>query len=41
MQQRISIMTLGVDDLAAMRDFYVDKFGWTPVAENKDSCSFN
>ncbi len=40
MQQRISIMTLGVDDLAAMRDFYVDKFGWTPVAENKDIVFF-
>ncbi len=24
-----------------MRDFYVDKFGWTPVAENKDIVFFN
>lgn len=41
MEQRLSIITLGVEDLAAMRDFYVDKFGWTPVAENKDIVFFN
>ncbi len=40
MEQRLSILTLGVDDLAAMRDFYVEKFGWTPVAENKDIVFF-
>ena len=39
-EQRLSILTLGVDDLAAMRDFYVEKFGWTPVAENKDIVFF-
>ena len=40
MKQRLSILTLGVDDLVAMRGFYVDKFGWTPVAENKDIVFF-
>ena len=40
MEQRLSILTLGVDDLAAMRDFYVEKFGWTPVTENKDIVFF-
>ncbi len=40
MEQRLTIMTVGVDDLAAMRDFYVEKFGWTPVAENKDIVFF-
>ena len=40
MEQRLSILTLGVDDLAAMRNFYVEKFGWTPVAENRDIVFF-
>lgn len=40
MDQRLSILTLGVNDLAAMRNFYVQKFGWTPVAENKDIVFF-
>ena len=40
MEQRLSILTLGVDDLAAMRNFYVEKFGWTPVAENKNIVFF-
>lgn len=40
MEQRLSILTLGVDDIAAMRDFYVDKFGWTPLAENRDIVFF-
>lgn len=40
MEQRLSILTLGVDYLVAMRDFYVEKFGWTPVAENKDIVFF-
>ncbi len=34
MEQQISVMTLGVDDLARSRRFYVDGFGWTPVFEN-------
>jgi len=40
MEQRLSILTLSVDDLVAMRDSYVEKFGWTPVAENKDIVFF-
>ena len=36
MQQQISVITLGVDDLAASRRFYVDGFGWTPVFENEE-----
>lgn len=40
MEQRLSIITLGADDLRAMRNFYVDKFGWTPVAENPDIVFF-
>lgn len=40
MEQRLSIITLGADSLQAMRNFYVEKFGWKPVAENKDIIFF-
>lgn len=36
MQQQISVITLGVDDLARSRRFYVDGFGWAPVFENEE-----
>ena len=36
MQQQISVVTLGVGDLAASRRFYVDGFGWRPVFENDE-----
>jgi catechol 2,3-dioxygenase-like lactoylglutathione lyase family enzyme len=34
MQQQISVITLGVDDLERSKRFYVGGFGWTPVFEN-------
>lgn len=34
MQQRISFFTIGVSDLNAMRDFYKEKFGWTPMKDS-------
>ena len=34
MQQQISIITLGVADLARSRRFYGEGFGWSPVFEN-------
>lgn len=40
MNQRLSIITIGTENLQAMRQFYVDKFGWQPVAENKDIIFF-
>jgi catechol 2,3-dioxygenase-like lactoylglutathione lyase family enzyme len=40
MNQRMSIITIGTDNLQAMRQFYVEKFGWQPVAENKDILFF-
>jgi catechol 2,3-dioxygenase-like lactoylglutathione lyase family enzyme len=40
MNQRMSIITIGTDNLQAMRQFYVEKFGWQPVAENKDIIFF-
>jgi hypothetical protein len=36
MQQQISVITLGVEDLARSRRFYVDGFGWTPVFQNDE-----
>jgi len=36
MEQRISVLTLGADDLEAMKSFYGKVLGWTTVAENKD-----
>src|SRR5258707_10676887 len=31
MQQQISVVTLGIADLARSRRFYADGFGWKPV----------
>jgi hypothetical protein len=36
MQQQMSVITLGVRDLARSRRFYVDGFGWTPVFQNAE-----
>src|SRR4051794_4564989 len=36
MQQQISVITLGIGDLARSRRFYVAGFGWTPVFENAE-----
>jgi uncharacterized protein len=36
MEQRLSVLTIGANDLTAMRKFYEENFGWKPVAENKD-----
>lgn len=38
--QRLSVVTLGADDLQAMRTFYTEKFGWKIEAENKDIIFF-
>ena len=40
MDQRLSIITIGVDSLQAMKNCYVEKFGWKPVAENQDIVFF-
>jgi uncharacterized protein len=34
MDQRISFFTIGVSDLNAVRDFYKEKFGWTPMKDS-------
>jgi catechol 2,3-dioxygenase-like lactoylglutathione lyase family enzyme len=36
MQQQISVVTLGVDDLERSRTFYVEGFGWKPIFENEE-----
>ncbi len=36
MQQQVSVITLGIADLARSKRFYVDGFGWTPVFENDE-----
>jgi len=36
MQQQISIITLGVDDIGRSRRFYGDGFGWSPVFETDE-----
>ena len=40
MEQRISIVTLGVNNLAASRRFYVEGLGWKPVYEDKEIIFF-
>ncbi len=36
MQQQVSVITLGIVDLARSRRFYGEGFGWTPVFENAE-----
>ncbi|MDI6835194.1 MAG: VOC family protein [Rhizobiaceae bacterium] len=36
MQQQISVISLGIADLARSRRFYVAGFGWSPVFENPE-----
>jgi len=36
MDQRISVLTIGAQDLSAMKAFYGRVLGWRTIAENKD-----
>ena len=36
MQQQISVITLGIADVARSRRFYQDGFGWKPIFENDE-----
>ncbi|MBK8397295.1 MAG: VOC family protein [Leptospiraceae bacterium] len=40
MEQRLSLLTIGVKDLPEIKKFYIEKFGWNPIAENKDILFF-
>ena len=35
-KHRLSLITIGVQDLQAIRIFYEEKLGWEPAAVNKD-----
>ena len=35
MKQLIHFITLGVQDLEAMKKFYIEKFGWKPLKDEK------
>jgi catechol 2,3-dioxygenase-like lactoylglutathione lyase family enzyme len=40
MEQRLSVITVGVKDLARSRRFYVEGLGWTPAGEGEDVVFF-
>lgn len=40
MEQRITLITLGVSDLRRARAFYEEKFGWTPLPNSSDDIVF-
>jgi catechol 2,3-dioxygenase-like lactoylglutathione lyase family enzyme len=40
MEQRVSLITLGVDDLARARRFYEDGLGWTPTHALESVCFY-
>ncbi len=40
MEQRLTIVGLGVDDLNVSNDFYENKFGWKKMASSTDDISF-
>lgn len=40
MEQRISLVTLGVADLARAKKFYAEGLGWKPVFESKEIVFF-
>ena len=40
MDQRVSIITLGVKTLDTSRKFYLEGFGWKPVFENREIIFF-
>ena len=40
MQQQISVITLGVEDLTRARRFYEVGFGWAPAFENREIIFF-
>src|SRR5256885_16503805 len=41
MDQRVSVLTLGVKDLGSSKRFYVDGFGWKPVHEDNEIIFFH
>jgi catechol 2,3-dioxygenase-like lactoylglutathione lyase family enzyme len=40
MEQRLTLVTLGVSDLPKARAFYEEKFGWTPLPASSEGIVF-
>ena len=40
MEQRLTIVTLGVKSVLASTSFYIEKFGWQKTAQSNDDISF-
>ena len=40
MEQRLTIVTLGIKDLEVSNDFYENKFGWKKTKSSNDNISF-
>ncbi|MDR8394359.1 VOC family protein [Aliifodinibius sp. S!AR15-10] len=40
MEQRLTLVTLGVEDMQKMRSFYEEKFGWIAEEESNDEVTF-
>jgi uncharacterized protein len=40
MQQRLTMITLGVKNLQRSRDFYINVFGWTPTESSTEGVIF-
>ncbi|HEU4552945.1 MAG TPA: VOC family protein [Chitinophaga sp.] len=40
LQQRLTVITLGVKDLQRSKDFYTTQFGWKPVNDNNNIIMF-
>lgn len=40
MQQRLTLITLGVKNLQRSRDFYINIFGWTPTKNSTEGVVF-
>lgn len=40
MEQRITLITLGVSDLKRSKEFYSDVFGWSPLETSNDDIVF-
>ena len=40
MEQRVSVITLGVHELGRARQFYTDGLGWKPIRENQEIIFF-
>ncbi|NGP87962.1 VOC family protein [Aliifodinibius halophilus] len=40
MEQRLSLITLGADDVTQLSNFYIDIFGWQPLPSSNEDITF-